>query len=167
MQPTARGAAISTGARISRVVLVAWARRDAMQIKILTENVLTSFADLVNANKRRLYRVWLIAPLDGVRRESARSSPASYPSVNANRPLSLGPDHQAPSSGLAPASYLRPFVEHPNRGLRIASLHTKLYILECNGFRGSSFWVPEFDAGSRRGEQGIGHRISNVFAGTR
>lgn len=36
-----------------------------MSTKILTANILTSFADLVTANKRRLYRLWLIAPWIG------------------------------------------------------------------------------------------------------
>jgi hypothetical protein len=116
-----------------------------MSIRILTDNVLTSFADLVNANKRRLYRLWLIAPWIG-------STGAGLDPVlrivdalqNSHCRLVVITRHPTfVWHGRAITALCR----HPHREVfECNSLHTKLYIVECNGFRAAVFGSPKFDS---------------------
>lgn len=112
-----------------------------MSIRIITDGVLSSFADLVQANSRRLYRLWLIAPwigsadsgLDPVHRivEAVKGTtcrlvvvtrpPAAVWHLNAIQSLRRHPYHEVFGS---------------------AALHSKLYIAECNGFRAAIFGSP-------------------------
>lgn len=112
-----------------------------MSIKIITDGVLSSFADLVQANSRRLYRLWLIAPwigaaesgLDPVYRivEAVKGTtcrlviitrpPIAVWHLNAINSLRRHPHHEIFGS---------------------VSLHSKLYIAECNGFRAAIFGSP-------------------------
>jgi len=112
-----------------------------MSIKIITDGVLSSFADLVQANSRRLYRLWLIAPwigsadsgIDPVYRivEAMKGTacrlivitrpPAAVWHLNAINSLRRHPNHEVFGS---------------------AALHSKLYIAECNGFRAAIFGSP-------------------------
>lgn len=112
-----------------------------MGTKILTDNVLTSFANLVYANKRRLYRLWLIAPwigssegaLDPVLRivEALRSTRCRL--VVITRPPVLIWHERA-------VAILR---RHPRREVfECSTLHTKLYILDCDGFRAAILGSP-------------------------
>lgn len=112
-----------------------------MSVRILTVSVLTAFADLVDANKRRLYRIWLIAPwigtsshgTDPVRRivDAAKSSHCRF--VVITRPPMLVWHAQA----------VQTLCQHPQREVfQCGSLHTKLYILECDGFRAAVFGSP-------------------------
>lgn len=136
-----RGFAYSNPARECGVIIGLDARLGAMSIRILTNSVLTSFADLVNANKRRLYRVWLVAPwisssesgldpllriLDAMRDTHCRLV------VITRRPIFAWHDRA-----------ISTLCRHPHREVfRCESLHTKLYILECNGFRAAVLGSP-------------------------
>lgn len=113
----------------------------AMSTKILTENVLTSFADLVSANRRRLYRLWLIAPWIGSTGQGDDSVTRIAEALNGShcrvilitrRPTAVWHDQA-----------IRVLARHPHREFFLCeSLHTKLYILECNGFRSAIFGSP-------------------------
>lgn len=101
-----------------------------MSTKILTNNVLTSFADLVDANKRRLYRLWLIAPwigsagagLDPVLRIVDALQNSHCRLVVITRPPTLVWHDRAISI----------LCRHPHREVfGCANLHTKLYIDEA------------------------------------
>jgi phosphatidylserine/phosphatidylglycerophosphate/cardiolipin synthase-like enzyme len=112
-----------------------------MSIKILTDNVLTSFADLISANKRRLYRLWLIAPwisssgfgLDPVVRIADTLRDTHCRLVLITRPPAYTWHEKA----------IKILSCHPHREFfGCGTLHTKLYILECDGFRGAVFGSP-------------------------
>jgi hypothetical protein len=112
-----------------------------MSTKILTDNVLTSFADLVYANKRRLYRLWLIAPwigsagtgLDPVLRIANALQNTHCRLVVITRPPALVWHDRAISV----------LCRHLHREVfTCGTLHTKLYILECDGFRAAIFGSP-------------------------
>lgn len=112
-----------------------------MSITIITEGVLSAFADLVQANSRRLYRVWLIAPWigsvdsgnDPVFRivQALKGTPCRL--VVVTRPPVAVWHYRAIQS-------LRRHSNHEVFGS--AALHSKLYIAECNGFRAAIFGSP-------------------------
>ena len=112
-----------------------------MSIKIITDGVLSSFADLVQANQRRLYRLWVIAPwigsadsgLDPVYRivEAVRGTTCRLVIVT-RPPVTVW--------HLNAINILRRHSNHEVFGS--AALHSKLYIAECNGFRGAIFGSP-------------------------
>ncbi|MGE0751672.1 MAG: hypothetical protein AB7K64_13930 [Variibacter sp.] len=112
-----------------------------MSAKILTDNVLTSFADVVAANKRRLYRLWLIAPwigssgagLDPVLRitDALRDTHCRLVVIT-RRPVFVWHDRA-----------ISILCRHPHREVfECGTLHTKLYLLECDGFRAAIFGSP-------------------------
>jgi hypothetical protein len=112
-----------------------------MSIKIITDGVLSSFADLVQANRRRLYRLWVIAPwigssdssLDPVYRIVEAVKGTTCRIVIITRPP-IAVWH------LNAINVLRRHHNHEVFGS--AALHSKLYIAECNGFRGAIFGSP-------------------------
>lgn len=121
--------------------LKAWRQDALMSTKILTDNVLTSFADLISANRRRLYRIWLIAPwigssgsaLDPVARIADALQNSRCRLVVITRPPLLVWHSRAVSI----------LCRHPHREVfGSVTLHTKLYILECDGFRAAVFGSP-------------------------
>lgn len=112
-----------------------------MSITIITDGVLSSFADLIQANSRRLYRVWLIAPwigsaasgADPVHRiVEAMKGTASRLVVVTRPPVAVWHDRA-----------IQNLRRHPNHEvLGSTALHSKLYIAECNGFRAAIFGSP-------------------------
>jgi phosphatidylserine/phosphatidylglycerophosphate/cardiolipin synthase-like enzyme len=112
-----------------------------MSIAIITEGVLSAFADLVQANNRRLYRVWLIAPWIG----SAESG--SDPVFRIVQALSGSPCRLVIVTRPPVAAWhlraIQSLRRHSNHEvLGSAALHSKLYIAECNGFRAAIFGSP-------------------------
>lgn len=112
-----------------------------MSIRIITDSVLSSFADIVQANRRRLYRLWLIAPwigsadsgLDPVCRITEAVKGTTCRLVVVTRP-------PAATWHLKAVNVLR---RHPNHEVfGSPALHSKLYIAECNGFRSAMFGSP-------------------------
>ena len=103
-------------------------------VDIVSESILDNFADLVADNKKRLYRLWIVTPWLGY--DDYRTDPLyvlidSLKKTTCTITLVTRPPnadwHQRGvdllSTGIQPILYHCP------------SLHTKLYILECNGFR--------------------------------
>ncbi len=113
----------------------------SMSISILTHSVLSAFADLVQANQRRIYRMWLIAPWLAIRStgndalsrisESLRHSSGSL--VVITRPQQF-PWHSSAVNHLRTLQRREIF--------ECETLHTKLYILECDGFRAAIMGSP-------------------------
>jgi hypothetical protein len=112
-----------------------------MSIRIITDGVLSAFADLVQANSRRLYRLWLIAPwigsgdsgLDPVDRIVGALKGTACRLVVITRP-------PAAVWHLSAIQSLRRHTNHEVFGS--AALHAKLYIIECNGFKAAIFGSP-------------------------
>jgi len=112
-----------------------------MSTKILTENVLTAFADIVVANKRRLYRMWLVAPWIGSDTDGTDAVARIMEALKAThcrvvvitrRPMFVW-HHRA----------VELLASHPQCEIFVCeTLHTKLYIVECNGFRAAIFGSP-------------------------
>ena len=123
-----------------------------MSLRLLTGGILSAFADMVYANRRRLYRLWVVAPWIGSR-ESGRDPVATVcdaltGSKCVANVFTRPPDLRWHADALAKIRvtgratiYLAPH------------LHTKLYILECDGFRaalvGSPNLTPEAEQRNR------------------
>jgi hypothetical protein len=112
-----------------------------MSITIITDGVLSSFADLIQANNRRLYRVWLIAPWIGLAQsgadpvyrivEAMKGSPCRLVIVT------------RPPTAVWHSKAIQCLRRHPNHEVfGSTALHSKLYIAECNGFRAAIFGSP-------------------------
>jgi hypothetical protein len=110
-------------------------------LNILTENVLTSFADLVQVNKRRIYKIWIIAPWIGYKGIGTDALSKIMDSLDGTR-ATLTVITRPPEFvwHYRAVEYLK---QHPHREIfHCQSLHTKLYIVECDGFRAAIFGSP-------------------------
>lgn len=110
-------------------------------LRLVTDGILRSFADLVYANQQRIYQVWLISPwiggederqdtlfrlIDGIRSVGAGATLITRPPIHAWHVRGI--------------ELLR-----ANTGVVVYTcrdLHTKLYLLECNGFRAAVLGSP-------------------------
>ena len=110
-------------------------------VDIVSEGILDDFADLVSANKKRLYRLWLVTPWLGY--DDYRTDPLyvlidSLRKTTCTITLITRPpkaDWHRSAVDLLMAR-IKPILYH------CPSLHTKLYVLECNGFRASVLGSP-------------------------
>jgi hypothetical protein len=112
-----------------------------MSIRIITEGVLSSFADLVQANYRRLYRLWVIAPWIGSADSGLDPVDRIVETVKAtNCRLVI---ITRPPVAVWHLNAINTLRRHSNSEVfGSAALHSKLYIAECNGFRGAIFGSP-------------------------
>lgn len=122
------------------------------RMRLITEGVLTAFADLVYANRERVYRVWLISPWVGAVDDGSDSLLRLIDGLRGTRrqvTVVTRPPQQA--WHLRSIELLRANVHATLYGC--ASLHTKLYLLECNGLRagilGSPNLTPHADRRNR------------------
>src|SRR6185503_14423758 len=111
------------------------------RLRLLTQSILTSFAGMVYANQHRLYRLWLVTPWIGTIEEGidpicvlidALRRKACDVVVITRPPKEVW--HLRGEELLE--KELNAVIYH------CASLHTKLYIAECNGFRGAVLGSP-------------------------
>lgn len=110
-------------------------RSTMKRIRLVSRAILGAFADMVYANRLRLHRLWLVAPWIGddasggalaVLLEALRERQASV--IVVTRPPAQ-PWHAQAVEALRADGRATVYTS-PN-------LHTKLYIAECNGFRGA------------------------------
>ena len=134
-----------------------------MSFRLLTGGILSAFADMVYANRQRLYRVWIVAPWIGSR-ESGRDPVGTLCDALAgarcvvnifSRPPLLqwhGDALQKLRAASRATVYLAPH------------LHTKLYIVECDGFRGVLVGSPNLttEADRRNRELAIEFRSTSA-----
>jgi len=110
-------------------------------VNIVSEGILDDFANLVSVNKNRLYRLWIVTPWLGY--DDYRTDPLyvlidSLKKTTCTITLITRPPnkewHRRAEKllmrGISPILYYCP------------KLHTKLYVLECNGFRASVLGSP-------------------------
>lgn len=126
-------------------------------IRLVTEAVMTSFAEMVHHNQRRAYRLWLITPwlsYDDSRGDALRTiydalSDKQCSLILVTRPPKDVRHQQAVDllRRLKTTTYYCP------------SLHTKLYILECDGFRGAILGSPNLTTRANR----LNHEIAVEF----
>jgi hypothetical protein len=111
------------------------------RVRLVTDRILATFAAIVDANRDRAYRLWLISPWIGL--DSGDDDPLLL-LLDAARVRSCSiivitrpPDHawHARAIELLAASELA--VIYTAR-----HLHTKLYIAECDGFRAAILGSP-------------------------
>lgn len=110
-------------------------------LRLLTRSILTDFARMVYANKGRVFRLWLVSPWIGSREDGidplcilieALRRRSCDVIVVTRPPKEVW--HLQGEELLE--KQLDAVVYH------CASLHTKLYIAECNGFRGAILGSP-------------------------
>jgi hypothetical protein len=131
-----------------------------MGIQLITEAVLGSFAELVYHNQRRAYRLWLITPwltcddtnddALGLIHEALKDTQCSI--IVITRPPN-DVRHQYAIDllrKLKTTVYLCP------------NLHTKLYILECDGFRAAILGSPNLTARANRFNREIAVEFKTV-----
>jgi len=131
--------------------------------RLISETILGSFSELVHHNQRRAYRLWLITPwlnLDDTRRDAVqlihdalRGSRCSL-TVITRPPADIR--HQEAIDLLRTLNttvYL------------CANLHTKLYILECDGFRAAVLGSPNLTARGNRFNREIAIEFRTVLGG--
>lgn len=122
------------------------------RLRLVSERILKSFANVVYANQSRVHRLWLVSPWIGAEEDGEDALLMLIDAVR-NRPcivilITRPPEAvwHAQAVELLKANskamvYLSPF------------LHTKLYIVECNGFRcallGSPNLTPRGDRRNR------------------
>ena len=104
------------------------------KVRIISEGILDKFADSVHSNRHRIYRLWIITPWFGY--DDYRDDPI-YVLIDALRKstctvtfITRPPksDWHKKANDLVVRD-LKPIIYH------CENLHTKLYILECNGYR--------------------------------
>ena len=110
-------------------------------VDIVSDRILDNFAELVSANKNRLYRLWLVTPWLGyddyctdplyVLIDSLKKTTCTITLIT--RPPKEDWHRRAVDLLMAG---IKPILYH------CSNLHTKLYILECNGFRASVLGSP-------------------------
>lgn len=111
------------------------------RVRLVTERILGTFASLVDANRDRAYRLWLISPWIGLHAgaddplllllDAARARRCSI--IVITRP----PEHAWHSRAIELLSKSELAVVYFAR-----HLHTKLYIAECDGFRAAILGSP-------------------------
>lgn len=111
--------------------------------RILTERVLTQFANLVYANRKRVYKLWIVAPWIGCSERRTDPLPRLIEGVRERSPdvflITRPPEeiwHKKAVQLLSESTKLHAYVK--------PSLHTKLYILQCDGFQAAVFGSPNF-----------------------
>lgn len=149
-------------------------------LRLLTKGILMSFAEMVYYNQRRAYKLWLVTPWVSSLEEGVDALCLLIDSLrgrNCDVILITRPpkhDWHTRSEELL-ETQLNAVVYH------CSSLHTKLYILECDGFRGAVLGSPnltprantfnreiavEFRTGALSDEDDIGNIINELICYT-
>jgi hypothetical protein len=121
--------------------------------RLITKAAISEFASLVDIYRKDAYRVWLISPWIGQHTDGSldplqllidavRESSACMMNVITREPLKTATYHQHAlrllRENIQPVMY---FCEN---------LHTKLYVLEANGFTAAVLGSPNFTAGGNK-----------------
>ena len=115
-----------------------------LSVRILTDRVLKAFAELVHAYSNRVFRIWVITPWLSSEDDDEDALLQLLDSIRRSRGCSLIVVTRPPASDqhLAAIVALR---RHASTTIYLcASLHTKLYIAECDGFRAAVLGSPNF-----------------------
>jgi hypothetical protein len=104
------------------------------QIRLIEQNILTEFVDLLLANRQRVYRLWIVSPWLSLGKSQADPlavlaytlQEQRFAATIITRPPKEEYHHKC-------ISMLR---ETKRASIfAIENLHSKLYLMECNGFR--------------------------------
>lgn len=114
--------------------------------KLVSRNALSAFANLVYAKQDDLYRLWLISPWVSVRGEGAYAAEQLRAAVGRRRVTVFVVTR--PPLMVYHSEAIRMLRSIPGTQVfYCAELHSKLYIAECNGFRGAVFGSPNLTPG--------------------
>lgn len=124
------------------------------QLEIRTERILSKFAELTLHKKADLYRIWLVSPWITYKKESRDPLVSVINAASTNDPpivlITRQPkqkEHLAAVRLLESHSSTTTYV--------LPSLHSKVYLLQCNGFRAAFFGSPNFTVGANKQNQEI------------
>ena len=134
------------------------------RIRLLTRGILDAFAEGALANRTRLYRLWLIAPWFGGENapgepllrliEAARSSRCSVVAITSR------PDRAWHGDAI------RILQANTNCTLFYArDLHTKLYVMECDGYRCGVIGSPNLTARADRTNRELAVEVRSTSFG--
>jgi len=136
------------------------------RLRLLRKNILDQFAGVALANQSRLYRLWLIAPWFGGERTSEDPLLHIIQATRARRCEVIAVTRRPESAWHARAvDYLR---ANTRCTLYYSSnLHTKLYIMECDGFRSAVFGSPNLTTRADRHNRELAVEVrSTAFSET-
>ena len=115
----------------------------ASEIEIHTERILSKFADLALANKYRIYRIWLVTPWIGFKEKSRDPLVRLIEAAQNKRPevvlITRKPREDWHKKGVSFLNSTCSTIPHV-----LPDLHSKLYVLECDGFRAAFLGSPNF-----------------------
>lgn len=124
------------------------------QINIHTEQILSKFASLALANKSRLYRIWLVTPWIGFRERNRDPLVRLIEAVQSKKPemvlITRTPTkdwHKKAVRFLNSTCSLMPHI--------LPNLHSKVYVLECNGFSAAFLGSPNFSTQANKINQEV------------
>lgn len=119
------------------------------RIRLLTESILGSFANSVEVHRNILHRVWIVAPWIGS--EAGKTDPVlQLVDTLRDSPRAVTVITRKPTDAwhLTAVQLLqanvKPVVYY------CATLHTKLYIMECNGLRSAILGSPNLTGKANR-----------------
>ena len=119
-----------------------------LHIEIHTDRILSKFARLTHEMREKIYRIWLVSPWithENTHRDPLvtlvlAAKPKNPPIVVITRP----PEKNNKEHNAA----LQLLRSHGNTTtFTMPSLHSKIYLLHCNGFRAAFFGSPNFTVG--------------------
>jgi len=117
--------------------------------RLITKNILRAFADLVHVYQDRLYRLWIVSPWLSTQDDNQDSLILLTDALR-DRGCTVILVTRPPE-----AAWHQRALEHLRANCDItvyfcSTLHTKLYVLECNGFRAAILGSANFTARANR-----------------
>lgn len=138
------------------------------RLRVIRRSAISEFANLVDVYRQDIYRLWLISPWIGVYTDGSvdplqvmidavRPATGCMVNVVTRRPLKNADYHRSAIKLLR--DNLKPTVFYCD------SLHTKLYVLEANGFTAAVLGSPNLTAGGNTANIELAVEIRDTLRG--
>lgn len=130
-------------------------------LRILTREILMSFARLVHSNSWRVRRIWIVAPWIGLHERSDALHLLVDSLKGKNCPVLI---ITRPPDAAWHSRAIRFLQANLKTTIFISpSLHSKLYIIECDGFRAAIVGSPNLTPRADRGNREIGVELRTTM----
>lgn len=133
-------------------------------VRLITERPLSRFTDLLQAKRKSLYRLWIVSPWIGEDEEDECVVDRLATIVSSKRTdlfvITRKPEHDWHSKAVARL--------HALKNVQVwtcPSLHTKLYIAECDDFKAALLGSPNLTAGGNRTNKELSVEFRAVMGG--
>jgi hypothetical protein len=139
-----------------------------MHVEIHTERILSKFAELSHHMRDRIYRIWLVSPW--ITYGTSRRDPlvnlviaaqAKHPKIT----VITRPPEDSPENHLSGLKWL---LSHSDAtAYTLPSLHSKIYLLHCDGFRAAFFGSANFTVSGNERNQEIAIDLRSTIQGNK